>query len=98
MKGDAAFRITIGILAIVGGLASLGLLFFVEVPTGNKEPLLLAIGIVLGWGGSVVQSEYGSTSSGRNLAQTNAQIVKDTAASPTGKTGDPLHTIEEGKP
>lgn len=98
MNEGPTFRYAIGILAILGGLASLGLLFFVEVPLGNKEPLLLAIGIVLGWGGSVVQSEYGSTSSGRNLAQTNAQIVKDTAASPTGKTGDPLHTIEESKP
>ncbi len=83
MKGDGVFRVAIGILAIVGGLASLALLFFVEVPAGNKEPLLLAIGIVLGWGGAVVQSEYGSTSSGRNLAQTNADIVRQTASAPT---------------
>ncbi|MCW2763399.1 MAG: hypothetical protein JWR85_3600 [Marmoricola sp.] len=94
MRSDGAFRIAIGVLAIVGGLASLGLLFFVEVPAGNKEPLLLAIGIVLGWGGAVVQSEYGSTSSGRNLAQTNADIVRATSQSPTGKPNDPVSVTE----
>jgi hypothetical protein len=63
------FRYVIGLLCIVGGLASLAGLYFIEIPTGNKEPLLLAIGLVLGWGGSVVQSEYGATTTGRKVAE-----------------------------
>lgn len=65
----AWFRYVIGLMAIVGGLASLGLLYFVEVPGGNKEPLLLAIGVVLGWGGSVIGHEFGSSSAGRKVAE-----------------------------
>lgn len=94
MNSDRTFRVIIGIMAILGGMAGLGLLFFVEVPVGNKEPLLLALGIVLGWGGAVVQSEYGSTSSGRNLAQANADIVKKQAASPIGTPADPVSVTE----
>lgn len=63
------FRYVIGMLCIVGGLASLAGLYFIEIPEGNKEPLLLAIGLVLGWGSAVVQSEYGATTTGRKVAE-----------------------------
>jgi hypothetical protein len=61
------FRQGIGLLCIVGGLSALAGLYFIDVPAGNKEPLLLAIGIILGWGGSVVNSEYGATTTGGRL-------------------------------
>jgi hypothetical protein len=44
------FRQGIGLLCIVGGLSALAGLYFIDVPAGNKEPLLLAIGIILGLG------------------------------------------------
>lgn len=93
---DSSFRGIVGLSALLLSAAGLLLLFFVKVPDGNNEALLLALGIVFGWGGSVVQSEFGSTSSGRNLAQTNAEIVKQTTVTPTGTPGDPI-SVEEVK-
>jgi hypothetical protein len=76
------FRYVIGLLCIVGGLASLAGLYFIDVPAGNKEPLLLAIGLVLGWGSSVVSSEYGATTTGRKVAETAVrQMERQTIAS-----------------
>lgn len=65
---NKAFRQIMGMICILGGLLALAGLYFIVVPEGNKEPLLLAIGIVLGWGGSVVNSEYGATTTGRKIA------------------------------
>lgn len=73
---NAFFRQGIGLLCIIGGLAALAGLYFVDVPVGNKEPLLLAIGIVLGWGGSVVNSEYGATTTGRKVAETAVRTME----------------------
>lgn len=63
------FRYAIGTLAIVGGLIGLAGLYFIEIPEGNKEPLLLAIGIVLGWGATVIGYEFGSSPSARKAAE-----------------------------
>lgn len=71
---SALFRGLIGAAAIIGSLAALAGLYFIAVPIGNKDPLLLAIGIILGWGSSVVSSEYGSTSTGRKVVE---QAVKN---------------------
>ena len=94
------FRYTIGLLAIIGGLAGLAGLYYVQVPEGNKEPLLLAIGIVLGWGGSVINSEYGATTTGRKVAesavrQSERQTIANEQA-PTGLPDDPV-AVEEVK-
>jgi hypothetical protein len=70
------FRQGIGLLCIVGGLSALAGLYFIDVPAGNKEPLLLAIGIILGWGGSVVNSEYGATTTGRKVAETAVRTME----------------------
>lgn len=64
-----AFRYTVGIIAVVGGLGGLAGLYFFEVPEGNREALLLALGIVLGWGGSVINGEWGSSPAGREVAR-----------------------------
>lgn len=63
------FRYTVGLIAVVGGLMGLGGLYFFEVPEGNREALLLALGIVLGWGGSVVNGEWGTSPAGRQAAE-----------------------------
>lgn len=78
---SSIFRQGIGLLCIIGGLSALAGLYFIDVPAGNKEPLLLAIGIVLGWGGSVVNSEYGATTTGRKIAESAVrQIDRQTVA------------------
>jgi hypothetical protein len=67
-KEGNGFRATIGFLAIGGSLLGFGALFIVHIPSDNKEPLLLALGYVFGWGSAVMQSEYGASSTGRKMA------------------------------
>lgn len=73
------FRYSIGAVTIIGGFAALAGLYFIEVPEGNREPLLLAIGLVLGWGGTVVGYEFGSSPAGRQAAQAGLDTARDLA-------------------
>lgn len=75
-QDSGVFRYIIGLMALVGGLAALAGLYVIDVPAGNKEPLLLAIGVVLGWGGSVINSEYGATTTGRKVAETAVRTME----------------------
>ncbi len=65
----AVYRAALGMMALVGGLLGLGGLYFVPIPEGNREPLLLALGLVLGWGSTVVSYEFGSSPAGRRAAE-----------------------------
>lgn len=67
-KDGNAFRALIGLMCVVGSFAGFGLLFFVSIPEKNENALLLALGIVFGWGSAVVQSEYGASTTGRRMA------------------------------
>lgn len=67
-KDGSAFRAVVGFLCIFGGLAGFFGLYFVEVPAGNRDALMLALGLVMGWGSAVVQSEYGASTTGRKAA------------------------------
>ena len=68
-REGSVYRAILGAVALMAGIVGLIGLFFVEVPEGNKEALLLALGIVLGWGSNVVHYEFGSSPSGRLAAQ-----------------------------
>ncbi len=57
-REGARYRAILGLVAIGAGIVGLAGLFFIEVPAGNKEALLLALGIVLGWGSTVVGYEF----------------------------------------
>ncbi|WP_375393077.1 hypothetical protein [uncultured Sphingomonas sp.] len=63
------YRATLGMIAVLGGLLIIAGLFFVRVPESNKEPLMIALGIVLGWGGAVVTFEFGASATGRKAAE-----------------------------
>lgn len=67
-KDGSGFRAVIGLIAVVGSMAGFAGLYFIEVPAGNRDALMLALGIVFGWGSAVVQSEYGASTVGRKAA------------------------------
>jgi hypothetical protein len=71
-----AFRYVIGTTAILGGLAGMAALFFAEVPEGNREPLLLALGLILGWGSTVISYEFGSSPAGRQAAAAGVKLAE----------------------
>jgi len=68
-REGAMYRAILGLVALVGGLLGLGGLYFIPIPEGNREPLLLALGLVLGWGSTIVGYEFGSSPSGRKAAE-----------------------------
>jgi hypothetical protein len=63
------YRTLLSMVALVGGLLGLAGLYFVPIPEGNREPLLLALGLVLGWGSTVIGYEFGSSPAGRKAAE-----------------------------
>jgi hypothetical protein len=77
-KDGSLFRAVVGMLAILTGVTAFVLLFFVEIPPRNENALMLALGIVIGWGSAVVQSEYGASTTGRKAAESALkQFEKD---------------------
>jgi uncharacterized RDD family membrane protein YckC len=69
------FRAALAIVALAGGLIGMTALFFVPIPAGNREALLLALGLVLGWGSTVIGYEFGSSPAGRRAADAG---IRDT--------------------
>lgn len=84
-------RFSLALIAILIGGGILAALIAFPIPEGNAEPLLLALGLVLGWGGTVFGFYFGTSES-------SAQKSELMADRPTGHAGDPVHTEEEGKP
>jgi hypothetical protein len=68
-REGALYRAVLGLVALIGGLLGLAGLYFVPIPEANREPLLLALGLVLGWGSTVVGYEFGSSPAGRKAAE-----------------------------
>ncbi len=106
-KPDSAFfRGTIGMIALIGGLAGFFALFYVEIPTGNRDAMMLALGLVLGWASAVISSEFGSTSTGRKIADSairNSEKLTEAATTTqdvnvVNAPDSPVPTIDEGKP
>lgn len=75
-KDGSLFRGMVGLLAIVGSLIGFGGLYFVAIPPGNRDALMLALGIVFGWGSAVVQSEYGASTTGRKAAEAAVKQIE----------------------
>jgi len=67
-RETSRYRTLLSLVAMIGGLLGLAGLYFVPIPEGNREPLLLALGLVLGWGSTVIGYEFGSSPAGRKAA------------------------------
>lgn len=78
----STFRYSVGMIAILGGLVGLIGLYFVEVPVGNRDAVVLALGIVLGWGSSVINGEWGSSPAGREMAKLGVEVGRAAVDTP----------------
>ena len=77
-REGSIFRAIIGFICVIGSMIGFGGLYFVEIPPTNRDALMLALGIVFGWGSAVVQSEYGASTTGRKIAESTLdKIAKD---------------------
>lgn len=75
-KDGSTFRGIIGLLSVIGSLIGFGGLYFIAIPAGNRDALMLALGIVFGWGSAVVQSEYGASTTGRKMAEAGLKSLE----------------------
>lgn len=91
MEGRSTFRYSVGMIAIFGGLAGLLGLYAFEIPTGNRDAVMLALGIVLGWGSTVMNGEWGSSPAGRRAAEVGVEAGRKAAKAPAGTPSDPSH-------
>lgn len=74
--------------AVLVGALIIAALIYIPIPDGNEDPLMLALGIVLGWGGMVFGFYFGTS-------QSSADKTELLAERPTGNPGDPVHTEED---
>lgn len=74
-REGAHYRAILSLVALAGGLMGLAGLYFVPIPEGNREPLLLALGLVLGWGSTVIGYEFGSSPAGRKAADAGVKAT-----------------------
>lgn len=82
------FRYGLGIAVVTGGFGLVAALIGWSVPSANRDAVMLAIGVVLGWGSSVVAFEFGSSPSERK-----ASDIATTG--PTGTPADPVNVKEQ---
>jgi hypothetical protein len=66
---SGVFRFVIGFIAMATAVGGFAALFFVEIPGRNENAIMFALGAVFGWAASVVNSEYGATTTGRKVAE-----------------------------
>ena len=81
-------RFVLALIAILLGAAIIAALIYVPIPEGNREPLLLALGLVLAWGGKGFDFYFGTS-------QSSADKTELLATRPTGEADDPVHVEEE---
>jgi DNA mismatch repair protein MutH len=80
-------RNMVGAFAMSTAAGIIAGLFLTEIPAGNRDVAMVALGVALGWAGAVVQFHYGSSEGSKSKT--------DLIAS-QGRGGDPVHVVEEG--
>jgi hypothetical protein len=90
-----AFRWTIGLLVMLTAIGGFAALFRLKVPPENKDAMMFALGAVFQWAAGVVASEYGSSTTGRKVAEAavrNIERGQGAADAPSGSENDPVNT------
>lgn len=68
-------RNVVGAFAMGVAAGVLAGLFLVEIPAGNREVALVALGVALGWAGTVVNFHYGSSEGSHKKTELLAQVA-----------------------
>lgn len=68
-------------------------LFFIQIPSENKDLVNIALGFIAGYAASVIAYYFGDSDASRH--KTELLNNQDVA---TGKPGDPVHIESEDKP
>lgn len=69
------WRPALGAFALASGTLGLIILSFINIPHDNQQAVNIGIGVILGWGTAVVQSEFGGSAAGRRMAERMADKV-----------------------
>ena len=67
-------RFVLAIIVIVLGGLIVAALIFVTIPEGNREPLLLALGLVLAWGGKGFDYYFGTSESSAQISPVRSAL------------------------
>lgn len=81
-------RNMVGAFAMLCAAGILAGLFLTEIPSGNRDVAMVALGVALGWAGAVVQFYFGSSDGSHK----KTELLTSTA---TGKADDPVHVETE---
>lgn len=81
-------RFILALLAVAMAGLIVAALIFIAIPEGNREPLLLALGLVLGLAVTAFNFYFGSS-------QGSTDKTEMLMHRPTGEPGDPVHVEEE---
>lgn len=86
----------IGLALIVFPLISVItlLLFFKDIPADNKTAIMLLLGNVMGWGGSIVNYEFGSSKG----SDRKTEMLANSAPLPTSSVSKTETVSETAKP
>lgn len=94
LNDGRAFRWVVGLVVMLTAIGGFAALFIIKVPPENKDAMMFALGSVFGWAASVVASEYGSTTTGRKVADSAIRgLERQNLANepaPSGTPDDPL--------
>lgn len=89
-RSQQRFRLAIGVLGLNAALlAALVWMAAQGVAVSGENILFMAVGIALGWGGTVVAFYFGTSES-------SAQKTELLERRPTGEPDDPVHVEDEG--
>ena len=81
-------RNLVGAFAMLVAAGILVGLFLLEIPIGNKDVAMMALGAAMTWAGNVVQFHFGSSAGSKDKTDALAGVA-------TGKSDDPVHVETE---
>jgi len=84
------FDHVVGLLPIAGGIGIVAALLRIEIPEGNEDTLIFALGLILGWGGTVINNRFSSSKG----SEDKTAMLDDRTVTIDQPVDDPIPTKE----